>query len=161
MIRPTPNRTVLAFLLPALTMPLLLGLLSLTALRLPSVDIAPAETEPKPTPEERIYIPFMTPITVSLPQSTTRLKVEVGVAIKSDGAFGLMSRLKDKPETVLAVLADTILSVAEQLGPDTPISELRAVLPGKLRDAMNAKLEELGEDRAVLEVLITGWAFGG
>ncbi|MEQ8900752.1 MAG: flagellar basal body-associated FliL family protein [Roseovarius sp.] len=151
---------LLAFALPALALPLGLGLASLWVLRVPPPPIAtaPAETVPPVTKEERIYLPLVTPITVSLPGDGPRLKIEIGVAIRAEGGYALLTRLKERPEAVQSGLAETVLRTAEDLGPEASTEDLRAAVPKALRAAMNQRLEDLGEDRAVLEVLITGWA---
>jgi hypothetical protein len=159
---PVPAR-LLAVLLPALALPLGLGLASLWALRLPPVPAASAPVadppeDTAPPREDRIYLPLITPVTVSLPEGGTRLRIGIGVAIRKTGGYALLSRLKDRPEAVQAGLAEAVLRTAEGLGPEAGPEALRAALPEALRHAMNERLESLGEARAVLEVLITGWA---
>jgi hypothetical protein len=151
---------LLAFVLPALALPLGLGLASFWALRpppAPSADTA-AEAASSPSSEERIYLPLITPITVSLPDGGPRLRIEIGVAIRAEGAYALLSRLKDRPEVVQSGLAEAVLRTAESLGPKAETEALRAALPDALRVAINDRLDDLGEERAVLEVLIAGWA---
>ena len=154
---------LLAFVLPALALPLGLGLASLWALRLPPVPIAdtPAGAAPPTPPDARIYLPLLTPITVTLPDGETRLRIGIGVAISAKGGYALLSRLKDRPEAVQSGLAEAVLRTAEDLGPGAGIEHLRAALPDALRAAINDRLQALGEERAVLEVLITGWARAG
>ena len=151
---------LMAFVLPALALPLGLGLASFWALRLPHPAISepPAETVPPATNEERIYLPLITPVTVSLPNGGPRLKIEIGVALRAEGGYALLARLKERPEAVQSGLAETVLRSAEDLGPEASTEDLRAAIPEALRAAMNQRLEDLGEDRAVLEVLVTGWA---
>src|SRR6056297_827304 len=151
---------LLVFALPALVLPLGLGLASLWVLRLPVMPLndTPAQTVPSTARVERTYLPLLTPITVTLPHGETRLKIEIGVAIRAEGGYALLSRLKDRPEAVQSGLAETVLRTAEDLGPEASTEDLRAAMPKALRAAMNQRLEDLGEDRAVLEVLITGWA---
>ena len=157
-MKPVHRPLLLAFLLPALALPLGVGLASLWVLRVPPATISQASEEPIPEPEKRIYLPLITPITVSLPDGGPRLKIEIGVAIREKGGYALLSRLQERPEAVQSGLAETVLRTAENLGPDASTEDLRAAVPNALRAAMNQRLEALGEDPAVLEVLITKWA---
>lgn len=159
-----PPFSTLAFALPATAVPLLLVLASFLALhapepvRLPPEEGAAEELVPPEPPEKRVYVSLFNPVTVSLPASPRMLKLELGLALRADTVGRLITLFQDNPEQVEAGAADALLRIAEVLGPDADPSDLRAAVPDALREEMNARLIEMGEEPAVLEVLITNWA---
>lgn len=158
-----PLSRLLAFALPASLGPLALGLASVWVLHqaprqplVPEDEDAPAITAE--VAEKRIYLPLILPITVSLPNGRGRLSIELGIAMREEGSVGLMSRLSERQQEAQAGLAEAALRTAESVGQDTDLEALRAALPPALRETLNDRLIAMGEEPAILEILITAWA---
>lgn len=109
--------------------------------------------------EKRIYLPLILPLTVSLPNAGGRLSIELGIAMREEGSAGLMSRLSERQQEAQAGLAEAALRTAESIGQETDLEALRAALPPALRQTLNDRLIAMGEEPAILEILITAWAY--
>lgn len=163
MTRKLPNQSLLTFALTASVGPIALALASLWVMHeAPAVPLP--QTAPDTAPEEiaplvtRRYLPLMLPVTVTLPQGSGTLSLGIGVALAEKGSLELMARLADRQQEAQAELADVVLRVAESHPAETRLEALRASLPETLKEAMNARLVAMGEEPAILEVLILSWS---
>jgi hypothetical protein len=100
----------------------------------------------------------MLPVTVTLPEGGGTLSIGLGVALREEGSLDLMVRLADRQQEAQAELAGVVLRAAESHPADTRLAALRNSLPETLKEAMNARLITMGEEPAILEVLILDWA---
>ena len=163
MTRISPRQPLIVFAVTASLGPIALGLASLWILNqtpaVPQPTTAPAPASEAPTgPEPRRYLPLSLPVTVSLPEGGGTLSIGLGVALREAGSLELMARLADRQQEAQAELADVMLRAAESLPADTRLAALRDSLPETLQEAMNARLIAMGEEPAILEVLILDWA---
>ena len=159
---PRPSRTTLSFLLPMLALPLGMLVASVMAVTQP-ISVAPepdpVQVEPAEPPElTRTYHAFLTPITLSLPGSTGRLSIQIGVALPQTFDRALEKTLQDKPDAILGNLATVILEAVETEGTEGDPGQLRTLLSNTLLPAINANLIAMGEPPDILEVLIIDWA---
>jgi hypothetical protein len=163
MTRISPRQPLIVFAVTASLGPIALGLASLWILNqtpaVPQPTAAPAPASEAATgPEPRRYLPLSLPVTVSLPEGGGTLSIGLGVALREAGSLELMARLADRQQEAQAELADVMLRAAENLPADTRLAVLRSSLPETLKEAMNARLIAMGEEPAILEVLILDWA---
>ncbi|MFD0857519.1 hypothetical protein [Roseovarius aquimarinus] len=174
MKRLMPTASTLAFAVPAAALPLTFLAASALVLNAPAperplaaIDSAAEEDPDAPIP--RLYLPFIAPVHVTLPEGGGLLKLELTAALRADLDAATQKMLKEAPEPVLAVAADAVLDTAETLEPGDLVA-LRRALPEALARAMNARLtpEETGGDASgtgeeeeapapILEILITEW----
>lgn len=146
---------------------LLVWMLGLTwvGLQAPAPDAPPtpvAAASGEEGPKKRIYFSLLSSVTTSLPQGMGTVSLDLGVALDAGASFDLLTRLRDNPQQAQAGLADAVLSMAEEISPESgPMAmraSLRAALPEKLRAALNAQLVAAGEAPIVLEVFVLDWA---
>ncbi|WP_417727030.1 hypothetical protein [Roseovarius sp.] len=154
---------LLAFVLPASLGPVVLGLASVWVMHETPLLSFPSETteiaeDPPHQPEPRRYLALDLPVTASLANGGGTLTVSLGIALREKGSLALMARLSDRQQEARAGLADAVLRTAEGLAPETGLDALRAALPERLMQVLNAKLVSMGEAPAILEVLILEWA---
>lgn len=163
MTRISPRQPLLVFALTASLGPIALGGASLWVLHQtpavpqPALPVTPAPDAPA-GPEPRRYLPLMMPVTVTLPEGGGTLSIGLGVALREEGSLDLMARLADRQQEAQAELAGVVLRAAESHPADTRLAALRSSLPATLKEAMNARLITMGEEPAILEVLILDWA---
>lgn len=157
-----PSRTTLSFLLPMLALPLGMLVASVMAVTQPiSVDPEPAPAPVEPAeapPPNRVYHAFISPVTVSLPESSGRLSVQLGVALPETADKVLEKALQETPDAVLGNLATVLLDAIDSTGTARDPVRLRQMLPEALQTAMNANLVAMGQAPDILEVLIIDWA---
>lgn len=159
---PSPSKTTLLFLLPMLALPL--GMLALTVLAVTRPITAFSEpkqvsTEPvNVLPEARTYQAFISPLTVSLPENSGTLNIELGVAIPQHDDQTVKKILQENPDRILGNLATTLLDAFEAEGVGSDSIKLRALIPGVLKSEMNKNLLAMGASPEILEVFIIDWA---
>jgi flagellar basal body-associated protein FliL len=159
----SPRTRVLAFVLPASLGPIVLGLASVWVMHqtprlLAFQDENAKAEEVTPKPDKRVYLPLDIPVTLSLPNGGGTLTMSLGIALREKGSLALMARLSDRQQEAQAGLAAAVLHTAETLEPDAGLDDLRVALPESLLEALNARLITMGEEPAILEVLILAWA---
>lgn len=153
------------FALPMVLLPTFIGVGSFLTLQAPAPVLPALSTEKviteTPKTVERIYLPMKAPIRVTLPEGNRTIKIGLGLAVDADTPKTLSDELLHTPEAIMAGLGDTVLTVRENLGISAPLEQLRRALPPVLANQMNLKLQELGFEPKIQEVLIIEWAVGG
>ena len=109
-------------------------------------------------PEARTYQAFISPLTVSLPENSGTLNIELGVAIPQHDDQTVKKILQENPDRILGNLATTLLDAFEAEGVGSDSIKLRALIPGVLKSEMNKNLLAMGASPEILEVFIIDWA---
>lgn len=135
------------------------------SLKLPDAVLPPAEpivvVEDPSAPREREYLRLRHAITANFPELGGVLRLEIAIAIDEDASRAVRSELEDDPARVVAPLAEVLLSLGATIDPSLGFAELRAQVPGAFADTLNDRFEAMGEERAVLEILIMQFSIGG
>ena len=135
-----------------------LGMLALTVLAVTRPITAFSEpkqvsTEPvNVLPEARTYQAFISPLTVSLPENSGTLNIELGVAIPQHEDETVKKILQESPDRILGNLATTLLDALEAEGVGSDSIRLRALIPVVLKSEMNKNLLAMGASPEILEV---------
>lgn len=157
------DRAFAVFLGPAFGLPILLlaGCFIVfvqTQTKLPDAQITEGEEASSSENTERVYIPLVQEIDVTLPGDLGRVNIEIALAIDASKAAELGSNLGEESGLAQIRLAEAALRLAEETQLTvTDLAFYRTSLPEVLRSSLNLQLSEMGLPEAVLEVLITNW----